>query len=138
MKLTSENVQELFKKCVYYSEGTDNEISEDNKPEDMVIVEGIVHNYALNKNSLEENKEDISSMLHQLPKEFMESTGGGYSFLAACNDSEGHQWTGMHLIMESLFVLGLGLEIVKCLLPRTMWQMLPGGMPYYVITEGGH
>lgn len=130
MELTSKNVQELFTKCLY-----NKEIKEGETPEDVILVEGIVHNYGLDKASVENEKENISSMLHQLPKEFMEATGGGYSFLAACNNADGVQWTGMHLVMESLFVLGMAAGIVKCLLPRDFWLMLPGSVPYYVVTD---
>lgn len=71
MELTSKNVQELFTKCLY-----NKEIKEGETPEDVILVEGIVHNYGLDKASVENEKENISSMLHQLPKEFMEATGG--------------------------------------------------------------
>lgn len=130
MELTSKNVQELFTKCLYNKEIRDGETTEN-----VILIEGIVHNYGLDKTSVENEKENISSMLHQLPKEFMEATGGGYSFLAACNNADGVQWTGMHLVMESLFVLGMAAGIVKCLLPRDFWPMLPGSVPYYVVTD---
>ena len=35
--------------------------------------------------------------------------------------------------MEQLFVLGMGLGLVKYGLPRSMWNVLPGGMPYISI-----
>jgi len=37
--------------------------------------------------------------------------------------------------MEKLFLLGLAIEKVKCLMPREVWPALPGGMPYYVIND---
>ena len=53
--------------------------------------------------------------------------------MAACNDKDGHQWTGLHLTMEKLFALGIGIERVKCLLPRELWKIMPGGMPYFMV-----
>lgn len=74
-------------------------------------------------------------MLLQLPKEFQKGSGsgGGISFLNACNDVSGKQWTDSHQVMEQLFALGIGCNKVKCLMPREMWKVLPGGMPYYVV-----
>jgi len=56
------------------------------------------------------------------------------SFLNACQDRNGNQWTDLHQRMEQLFVLGQAAGFVSCLLPRDMWAALPGGMPYYVVS----
>lgn len=74
-------------------------------------------------------------MLANLPDTFRKGGGGGMSFLEACNDRNGTLWTGNHRSMENLFLLGLALGEVVCLLPRTMWYILPGGMPYYMIKD---
>lgn len=58
------------------------------------------------------------------------------SFLNSCNTNEGKQWTGMHMKMEFLFALGVAIEKVKNLLPREMWPILPGGVPYFVVLDG--
>ncbi|NQT49448.1 hypothetical protein HQ571_02010 [Candidatus Kuenenbacteria bacterium] len=73
-------------------------------------------------------------MLAELPDEFKESGGGGMSFMNACYDRNGNQWTGMHKRMEELFQLGIGIKKAKCLMPRASWSALPGGMPYYAIS----
>lgn len=124
MKLSSENVERIFSDCLCEEED-----------KDSVKCEGVAHVFVLSRNKLSEHKEEISQMLLQLPSEFMEKVGGGYSFLCACNNKDGEQWTGLHLTMEKLFSLGIGIEKVKCLLPRELWQALPGGMPYYVVLE---
>ena len=72
-------------------------------------------------------------MLSNLPASFQKESGGGMSFLKACEDSEGNQWTGLHKIMDQLFLLGQAAGLVKCLMPREVWGMLPGGVPYYVV-----
>lgn len=119
MKLTSENVENIFSKCV--SDSGEKRISV------------IAHEFIFDSAKLEEHEAEISDMLHQLPKEFMKDSGGGYSFLMACNDKDGNQWTGLHLRMEQLFAMGEAIGIVKCLLPREIWRVLPGGVPYYVV-----
>ena len=35
--------------------------------------------------------------------------------------------------MEQLLTLGIGLGYAKYLMPREMWKMFPGGMPYFQI-----
>lgn len=119
MKLSSENVQKIFDEC--FSETGDKK------------VVGIVHEFVFDSNKLDENSDKISDMLHQLPGVFMKDSGGGWSFLMACNDKNGEQWTGLHLNMEHLFAMGEAIGKVESLLPRDMWKALPGGVPYYVI-----
>lgn len=72
-------------------------------------------------------------MLDKLPEQFHEATGGGWSFLNACNDRHGNQWTGLHQRMEQLFQLGIALGRVSYCLPREFWSAMPGGVPYIVV-----
>ena len=60
-------------------------------------------------------------MLAQLPAEFGERAGGGWSFLNSCQRMDGTLWTGLHSIMEALLVLGLAIGLVEWLLPREHW-----------------
>ena len=48
---------------------------------------------------------------------------------------DGTQWTDLHRTMEQLFLLGLASGLVTELMPRELWGSLPGGMPYYAVTE---
>jgi hypothetical protein len=57
----------------------------------------------------------------------------GTVIVNACFDRNGTQWTSRHRDMDELFMLGMGLKLVECQLPRELWSMLPIGMPYYVI-----
>lgn len=103
---------------------------------DAVVVEGIVHTYAFQPEKLAKHKLDVAGMLVRLPMEFRPvhmGGGGGWSFLNACNDANGEQWTGLHLTMEGLFVLGIAMGMVEWLLPKDMWSALPGGMPYVAV-----
>jgi hypothetical protein len=76
-------------------------------------------------------------MLAELPDPFHDADiGGGGSFLQACNRQDGVQWTTEHRVMEQLFLLGIATGFVICQLPRWVWPVLPGGMPYYVVITG--
>lgn len=123
-ELSDENVERIFSDCLC-NEGE----------KDSVKCEGVAHSFLFSKNKLSKHKEELSQILLQLPSEFMENGGGGYSFLYACNNKNGEQWTGLHFTMEKLFALGIGIEKVKCLLPKEVWPALPGGVPYYVVLE---
>jgi hypothetical protein len=49
-------------------------------------------------------------------------------------DKDGNQWTGLHLVMEQLFMLGLATDQANwCMPDREIWKSLPGGMPYVVV-----
>ena len=123
-KLTADKVNETFLSCLFRSK--DDAVA-------YVKASGVVSSVGFDPQSLAKNKEKIHEFLLQLPKEFQQDSGGGYSFLAACNDKDGVQWTGLHKDMEELFLLGLATGYVQCLMPRNMWPVLPGGMPYYTV-----
>jgi hypothetical protein len=124
-KLRPEIVNEIFMDCLFNAE-------EDTA--NFVKAEGIVINVGFHPGRLAAHKEQIAELLAELPAEFQESTGGGMSFLNACNDKYGQQW-GEHQQMEQLFQLGVASGLAKCLLPRKFWPALPGGMPYYVVLK---
>ena len=125
MQLTAQQVEKVFYSCLF---------KDDEPQERAVVVNGIVNTYGFHPDRLEQNRTVISDLLAELPDQFKEASGGGYSFLGACKDKNGRQWTGLHRTMEMLFTLGLGLGLVKCLMPREMWDILPGGMPYYAVS----
>ena len=126
MELTSDNVQQTMRKCLF----------QDNEDTSKAVkISGIAATYGFNPDSLEKNKKDISDMLSQLPTQFHQGTGDGWSFLNACDDNKGNQWTGLHSVMDELFCLGLGIKRVRYLMPREMWTALPGGMPYLVVLK---
>lgn len=128
-ELKADRVIEVLKDCLYET------IDLENPPEDMVRVEGILNPYGFNPEGLERNRAEIEQMLMELPETFRVSSGGGWSFLEAAFDRHGNHWAE-HPTMDSLFVLGMAIGKVECLLPRDMWMALPGGMPYYQIKDG--
>lgn len=127
MELTSKNVQSVLLDSLFQQH-----------PEDeskAVKVEGVVGRFGFDPERLKKHEEDVVSMLKQLPKEFHKEVGGGYSFLGACNRADGQQW-GEHRSMDELFCLGIALGKVAFAMPREMWAMLPGGMPYLIVDVG--
>ena len=122
--LSADHVNEVFLDCLFRDgEDTSNQIK----------AEGVVRNVGFHPGRLEIHRAEIETMLDELPDAFKKSGGGGWSFLNACEDKHGSQWTSLHQRMEQLFQLGLAIGKVKYQLPREMWTMLPGGMPYLVI-----
>lgn len=130
--IDANEVERIFGDCLY----RDEELKEGNPyPSGMVEVQGVLNRFGLHPGRLASHTEEISDMLDELPDSFRSLTGGGMSFLNACEDKHGEQWTSLHQRMDQLFVLGQGIGRVQCLLPRDLWAKLPGGMPYYMILE---
>jgi hypothetical protein len=133
MKLTTENVKNIIMDCLF----TEEEMKKYTQKELMqkaVKVKGVITEFGLNPDRIKTHKEDIMKMLNQLPDEFHKNTGGGWSFLNACNTKDGTQW-GEHRNMEELFVLGIASNQAAYLMPRELWKSLPGGMPYLVVGD---
>ena len=122
--LDPQRVEAIFFNCLF----KDNEDTSN-----RVVAEGIVNTVGFNPERVERHKAEIAALLDELPDQFMKSSGGGWSFLNACNDKHGNQWTGNQQRMEQLFQLGIAIGKVEYQLPRDVWSELPGGMPYLVI-----
>ena len=97
-------------------------------------VEGVMMRARFSTDKLEEHHEMIAAMLACLPDNFREGRGGGWSFLNACEDRDGRQWTSLHETVDQLVVLGIGTGAVRFSLDRELWGSMPGGMPYFTIT----
>jgi hypothetical protein len=123
--LNVDNVNEIFEDCLF-QDGEDTT--------GYISAEGIFSTFGFHPDRLESHRQDIEEMLAQLPDSFQEASGGGMTFLNACLDKAGNQW-GDHIHMEQLFCLGIGIGKVKYLMPRDMWDVLPGGMPYCVVLK---
>lgn len=125
-KLTSENVEKIFMGCLF----------EDGENTDVhVIGNGVITKVGFNPERLKEYEPKIIDMLSDLPDSFKESSGGGMSFLNMCQDKDDNQWSGQHSIMDMLVCLGNAINKVSFNLPRDMWNLLPGGMPYILVKE---
>lgn len=125
--VTVSRVDEIFKDCLFADKQED--------ASQMVEAPVIHFIVGFHPGRLEQHKAEIADLLDELPDDFKSSRGGGGSFLNACFDKHGNQWTGDHIHVEQLFALGIAAGRVQSCFPRELWPMLPGGMPYYVITE---
>jgi hypothetical protein len=128
MSIDTKKLTNIVLDCLYKSEETPNNLP----PADAVIVKGVVRNFGFHPTRLESHRADVINMLNELPPQFHQKTGGGWSFLNACMTKDGHQW-GEQLDVEALMCLGIGLKLVRYPLPREMWNVLPGSVPYFVI-----
>lgn len=139
MTIDANRVEEILKDCLYDESEVqtfkDNNMEGHAVPADAVPAEGIMARFLFNPAKLEANRAEITDMLLQLPEPFMKSKGGGWSFLQACVDKNGEQWTGLHQTMDRLFTLGIAIGRAKNLLPRAIWSAMPGGMPYFMVID---
>lgn len=119
-KLTTQAVRDILEAC----QGT----------EDDLRIDGIVGYYLFNESKLEEHRQAIIDLLNELPDPFKQSKGGGWSFLQAAFDKDGNHWAE-HPTMDALFCLGRAIGVADYLLPREMWAVCPGGLPYLYIKD---
>lgn len=123
MKLTSENVWEIFRDCLFKNE----------EPHDnAIMVKGVVATFGFHPDRLEKHRDDIFDMLKQLPDQFQMESGGGWSFIKAPFDKDNNQW-GEQRNAEQLLALGMAINKVKPCMTGLFADMLPGGVPYYVV-----
>ncbi|ATS92340.1 hypothetical protein DLP05_122 [Stenotrophomonas phage vB_SmaS_DLP_5] len=123
MELTAANVKKIFLDCLFkVGEPTDNHVK----------GEGCMMRVGFHPERLETYREDVRSMLDQLPLEFMRNGGGGWSFLQFPMRRDGKQW-GEHQNCDELICLGNALGLCLFTLDRELWGSLPGGVPYVTI-----
>lgn len=116
-----DRVEVIFSQCLADEEGPGSE------------VQGVVIKCKFNPEKVKEFKKEIEEMLEQLPDNFHEDIGGGWSFLNFCLNKDGKTcWTGIHTTCDYLICLGIELGFVKIILNEVK-QSLPGGVPYIVI-----
>lgn len=117
--LNSDDVHNHFMDCLF----------DDEEPRDKYVpVEGITVNIAFHPERLESKRSFIKACVAELNADFTE--GGGMTFLNLCEDKNGNQWTSFHRVMEELVLMSIGLNEAHFCLPKDMWSVLPGGMPY--------
>lgn len=124
MELTAQNVSETFRKCLF-KDGEDTS--------NHVIGEGVMMKIGFHPERLKEKTQDIENMISCLHDNFKANIGGGWSFLNLCEDKNGNQWADMHQTMDELVCLGNAIGKINFLMPRELWKMFPGGMPYVVV-----
>lgn len=121
MQLTSENVEAVFTDCI-----TDSK---------KYTVRGVQLTAHFDRDKIAQHEADIFAMLTQLPKQFLRSGGGGWSFLNMCIDCNGVQWTDFHSQCDKLVCLGLAIGALDFVYQRDLWQCFPGGVPYIFVND---
>ena len=124
-KLTAENVQNTFFSTLF---------EEDEPHENYISVDGLVRRVCFHPERLESQRETLKEYLMQLPHEFREKEGGGWSFIYSTTTADGELW-GEQYNAEQLIMMGIGLGLVEYAMPREFWKLLPGGVPYIVIKD---
>lgn len=119
LKLTAENVIMICNSCICTDKAVTN----------VINAQGVRLNLDFDPIKLVKNERSIREMLHQLPKEFRASSGGGASFLDMALDENGTLW-GEHYHVDALLCLGLAIEKLTFTLPRDKWWKFPQSMPY--------
>ena len=101
-------------------------------PADTVLAEGVIRRYGFDPKRVAAQKENIRAMLNELAYAFHIDQGGGSSFLNACMDKHGNHWAE-HPTIDDLICLGLATGFVTFPMPRKVWSLLPGGVPYFTV-----
>lgn len=130
MKLKAADVDKIFKELLYH----DNEIAFGEPIVDPVIAQGVMMKVGFHPRRLEKAREVVKAWLMELPEQFQRSKGGGWSFLNMCMTKDGDQW-GEHSHIDQLVTMGIALKLASFALPREMWHVLPGQMPYITIED---
>lgn len=124
-KLNATRLHEILIDC-FFRDGEDTA--------DACLGAGVRLSAGFHPKRLESYRGEIAAMLEELPDQFHEDKGGGWSILNACVTKDGDQW-GDHPNIDELLCLTRALGLVQILLPRDMWKILPGGMPYFVVLK---
>lgn len=125
-----EKIKAILIDCLY----RDEELSKDgSQPEGFVSAEVVMTTFGFHPGRIASHRAEIREQLDGLPEPFREDKGGGWSFLNACMNRDGQLWTGEHRMIDCLLALGVASGQAKILLPRKMWSVMPGGMPYFVV-----
>lgn len=126
MELTSENVHAIMLHCLF---------DRDEDTSNCVISKGPAIVAGFHPERLESHRDEVTSLLTQLPIAFRSVKDGGEdgaSFLQMSFRQDETQW-GEHINAQELVLLAQALGLLRCIVPRSMWFLFPGGMPYYVI-----
>lgn len=125
LHLTAGNVEHIFFECLNESMSDKN---------DAITVQGIQITPAFNPERIAARRDDIISMLDELPDPFHVGSGDGWTFLNMCIGRNGEQWTDLHRTCDYLLCLGIGIGAIEYTIKqRDLWRMFPGEMPYITI-----
>ncbi len=119
----SERVRDLMLACLIDEYG-------DESDPDAVFVEGLTSKFVFSREKLEAHRDEYIQLAQgYLSDGFKKTGGGGCSFLALPFDKNDEQQCEQPTAQEFL-VLGIGLGLAEYCMPRELWMIFPGGMPY--------
>lgn len=122
-ELNESEVNRLFNACLCHDE------LKNLNDHDIIHVEGIHHSANLRTKRIEENYDDITLYLSQLPDKFKK----GWTFLEFGVNKKGDKWTSHFETAEKLLLLGIAAGRVEYINTRNVWEILPSGLPYVKI-----
>lgn len=106
------------------------ELDDGKAPEGAVMVDGCVRSFGFHPERLERVRPKVVALIREVVQDaFMKGGGEGWSMLNLAEDREGNVWGGQR-DADDLLCLAIGLKMAGFCMPRSMWSMLPGGMPY--------
>lgn len=131
MKLTAENVTQLFTDSLFREEEVEGKgpVLEEGT---YIKAFGVVTKVGFHPERCRSHKESVAAMLNQLNDSFKQPTGE--TFLNMCADKDGTLWTGQHRIVDQLVCLGVALDLLT-LTPPEMNSSLPGGVPFVLVKK---
>jgi hypothetical protein len=126
-------VNELLIDCLFRNEELGD--TPNIMPEGGVKVEATMVTFGFHPDRLQAHRFEVVEMLKQLDDSFMQSKGGGMSLMNMVATKDGELWTGIQKTADELFALAKGMDLADFTLPRDMWVVLPGQMPYITIYD---
>lgn len=106
------------------------------RPGDLVRIDGVTTSAPFHRTRIDNHAAELKALLLELPDQFRRSGGsGGWTILNACADRHGRFWTSEQAIVEQFVLLGIAAGLVTWTLPRELWAILPGGMPYFRVED---
>lgn len=102
-----------------------------------VMVDGISSTFGFHPGRLEESRSEISEIVRTtISNDFFEGHGGSTSFLSLPISNNGNIW-GQQKDAEALLVMSIAIGIARILVPRDIWHVFPGEMPYVSFNLAG-
>lgn len=114
---------------VLYREDEVKDLKDEEMPQGCIFVRGLAHNFGFHPERLLDSAEDVRKILNAVVADEFMGAEGGWSFLNLVVGRNSEIW-GNQVDAEGLLCLALGLGWAEILVPRSMWQMMPGGVPY--------
>ncbi|HKM19783.1 MAG TPA: hypothetical protein VJY47_00985 [Candidatus Dojkabacteria bacterium] len=94
---------------------------------DFIQVKGEFCSFNFSRIKLEKNKEEIVSLLNELPVGFKK----GMLFIDAFMNKYGKQWTGNKEVVDCLLALGIAIGAVEIHFVSEVF--FPGGLKSYIV-----